>query len=169
MSRSFFFMNEKQIALIERVRTRFHQVVTKVERLRYIAADQHEVIDGALFLWFDDRVLCFDVEGDGERLLVSEEPWTDPFAEPLDNENAMYVAKHGKWILFDVSTERPYSDVVGASPDGILPIANALGRLTGVSLEFGETVLNVFAECDELLVTWGASNVPHWGMIFRGE
>ena len=134
-----------------------------------MVTNQPVVTEGALFIWFGDRVLCFDVEGDGERLSVSHEPWTDPFAEPLDHENAMYVATHGKWTLFDVSTERPYSDVVGASLDSILPIANELGRLTGVSLEFGETVLNVFADCDELFVTWGASNVPHWGMIPRGE
>ena len=158
-------MNEIQLSIFKRVQDHLHQMVTKIERLRYVTSLQADGSDGELSLWFDEGVLRFDSDSDGERLRVECGPWQDPFDEPLDEGNREYVAKYGKWKIFDVSQEAPYINVIGSSLDDVLPILNQIGKLIGVSLLLGEQVLNIFADCDELYTTWGKGNLPRWPFV----
>ena len=158
-------MRTSETQIIDSVNGFLEHTVTRVERLRYMEAYEPNIDDGELTLWFNDSVMRFAVEADGERIRFTQEPWTDPFVEPQSEVNSDYVAKHGQWVQVNVSLEVPYRSIVGARLVGILPISNQFAKLIGFSLTFDSEILNVFVDCDELCVTWGANSVPLWKAI----
>jgi hypothetical protein len=130
----------QQRALVER---RVGDVVTRVERLRFSDGEE-----GELQLRIVGGTLRFRVAGDGERLEVSDEPWSDPFAPPLSSENEEFVKRHGVWRLVDVSSERGYRGWIGKR---LAKVALAATKATLTS-DAGDA-MTVAVEFDELLVS----------------
>jgi hypothetical protein len=60
----------------------------------------------------------------------------------------------------DVSSAPPFASIVGQSLTAVAPRLMEGRAPTGVSLRFGDTVLHVHVEFDELYVTWGGDMPP---------
>lgn len=90
------------------------KTIRAVRRVFYTVKDIVERKEGPLELEFDDgSVILFQSGANGQDLTVRLEPWRDPFAGELSEENRAYVAEYGKWSVFDVSGEHPFADVCG--------------------------------------------------------
>jgi hypothetical protein len=123
-----------------------------VERLRYVHRGETELEGGDVQLWFGEAVVRLGSAGDGEALRIEEEPWEDPFAEPLSAENREYVASHGKWQLVDVSAEPFFADLIGTAVVEIAPLTSSSGKLVGVKLLVGTSEYDIVVEFDEVEV-----------------
>lgn len=128
---------------IERIRRVLYQVGTEVDRN-----------DGALELSFSDgSVRLYDSGPDGERLIVADRAWKDPYEGRMDEVNQAHIAEAGKWTAFDVSDESPYDRFIGAAVESVLPIATPDGRaITGMRLCSSAGRLEASVIADELIV-----------------
>lgn len=136
--------------------------VVRVERTFYDFKGVIDETQGDIQIQFSDGCARFRSARGGEVLEVEESPWSDPFAEPLTDENELFVASHGKWRLIDVSGRAHYRDLIGESLSNVRILANRSGRPCGVKLAFGAAVMNVFVDGDEVCVSWGESELPAW-------
>lgn len=82
-------------------------------RMRRIFFSHAGVVErgaGPLELTFGTGTVLLDVGGDGETLVLQDQPWQDPFEPgPLSAENQTWTAEHGKWTAVEVSGEPAYS------------------------------------------------------------
>jgi hypothetical protein len=110
--------------------------------------------DGPLELKLDGRTLLLDADADGERLRVVEQEWSDPFEEPLSEENRQYVAKHGMWRRVDCSRWEGYSSLVGQEVTEACVLVNEFGRIGGVRISTPAGTLWFVVEGDQSHVHW---------------
>jgi hypothetical protein len=152
-------MDEGDRATLDLIRSFDGLRLTRAERERYVF--RGDVGDGGeLQLWLGDSVLRFAVGRAAEHLRAETTPWRDLFVEPLTPDTFEFLATHGRWVLFDVSAEAEYRDVVGRTIVRVLPLTNKFETLIGVQLDLSTTKMNVFVEADELIVTFGDDAVP---------
>jgi len=154
-------MNARHMDTLQQLRSYVGRRITKIERLGYEFRGSQDIDNGDLQVWFNGDVLRFGVCSDGESLRVEEQPWKDPFAAPLSEENERYVETHGRSVLVDVSAEPGFDALIGQPLQEVLPLVNEFGKLIGVSLHVGPTVVDVHVEFDDLHLTWGDTG-PTW-------
>ncbi len=133
--------------------------VERCARIVYVVADEEPANDGPLELGFvGGEVLLLDGASDGESLRISNEPWRDPFTEPLSAENREFVASHGAWRRQDVSSRWPYSSLVGKAVADLVLLQNQFGRVAGVRILFEGGDLWFYVAGDEARVAWGPTS-----------
>jgi hypothetical protein len=129
--------------------------IRAIRRMFYVHREDVDRTEGAIELTFDDgSVLLLDAGTDGEELLVGSTPWHDPFAGVTEPEYIEYVAESGKYTAFDVSSEYPYSQLLGCHIAAVSESRLHDERLRRAVLEVSGAKLAVETLADELLVTW---------------
>lgn len=108
---------------------------------------------GPIELTFDsDKAFVFDVGSDGERLRISSTSW-DEYFEAMDAlEKAEGTRSHDRWVRVSVSGEPKYRDLVARTVDDASPIESPNGKITGIVLRVGGTMLRVDVVADEIYV-----------------
>lgn len=96
--------------------------------------------------------MVLDACGDGESLSVTAGTWSDPFEEPLSEENRAYVEKSGKWTVFEVSDNDPLRRVIGGRVVRVDEIKNPWQKVVGAQIRVGDTTVKVIVDSDELVV-----------------
>lgn len=151
----------------EQIRRELGEVVGKavlsVQRVFYTIGDEVQRNEGPLQLALEDgSAILFQSGANGQDLVVKSERWLDPFAGELSEENQQYVAEYGKWSLFDVSDEVPYTSICGitiasfheihlreqSEAEGF-PVAKAMAE--GWEIDW-ETIVGVLLRIDGLTI-----------------
>jgi hypothetical protein len=132
--------------------------VVSVQRLRYVHRQTVLSDNGAVQFCFDPaEVRRFDAGADGQRLAVATTRWSDPFSEPLSEENREFVDTSGKCCEFDVTHEDPYEALVGKQLTAYEPIREFQDALSGLILVFEDVSMTLETHGgDELYVTTSA-------------
>jgi hypothetical protein len=128
--------------------------ITHVARVLYEYRGEVDPGDGALELGLDGQTLLLDGESDGERLRVSEQPWVDPFEEPLSEENRRFVETHGKWRRVDCSRSDVYSGLLGQVITDACALNNKFGTLAGLRISVPTAGIWFVVDGDESHVYW---------------
>jgi hypothetical protein len=124
-----------------------------VRRIWYVLGGEILSTAGPLELRFaDESAVVLNAGPDGEALAMDTSRWVDPFAPPLSPENEQFVASSGKWTSFDVSDEEPYARVVGGTVDRVDPQMTPEGKLVGIGILAGPTIIRAVVGADELNV-----------------
>ena len=110
------------------------------------------------FLCENNDVLRLATASDGERVAIYRELWKDSFTEPLSEENRKYIRDHGKWAVFNVSEQRPFSDIVGKTIGEMGGLINQFEVLAGVAFFFNDEIICFCVHCDEGKLFWGKNN-----------
>jgi hypothetical protein len=128
--------------------------ITRVRRVHYVYRGVPDTDFGPLELTFDGgRVVLLDNAADGETLRVWTEPWEDPFAGPLSEENRAFVETSGKWTAFDISAVGAFAAFIGDVLASVEPVLAGTGKVTGMILRTsGGGVIRVDVEADELFL-----------------
>lgn len=128
---------------------------TRIRRVHFVSGGVADQANGPIELTLaDGTVLLFDAAADGEALSIRPEPWTDPFREPLSEENRAYLATHGRWSAFEVApTDTPLGTFIGQPIIAAIGHTTPAGNLTGLDLRLPPATLRIEAAYDELLVT----------------
>jgi len=134
--------------------------ISNFHLIRYVTPDGNlESSDIELELLFeDDLLLRLATAPDGERVTIHNKPWTDPFEEPISNENQQYILEHGKWSLFDVSKQPPFSRIVSKSISNLEGLQNQFGVLSGIEITCEDEVVCFCVDGDEGKLFWGKDN-----------
>ena len=86
---------------------------------------------------------------DGESLRISQEPWRDPFEEPITEINAAFVKQYGKWSVLELSSFTPVASLVGQKLTAIAPVFNQTAKLIGLHLITQRGCVSYLVEWDE--------------------
>jgi hypothetical protein len=97
-------------------------------------------------------IASFDVGSDGEGLVLTREPWTDPFEHRLDEKNLAWIAEYGKLTAFDVSGEVDWQPLIGAAVTSVEPLWHSY-KLVGARLTTQAGTIEIVGDYDELFVT----------------
>ena len=128
-------------------------VISAVRRHHYVFEGTVERTRGAIeFDFTNGRTILLDEAADGQSVRVTSERWVDPFREPLTAMNRDYVARSGKWTVFDVTGEAPYSLVVGQVVEGIDLVRNESSSLSGFIVLTKAVALRIENVGDEIKV-----------------
>jgi hypothetical protein len=127
--------------------------IVGLARVFYVYKGAVEELDGELELRFPDRIARFRGGSDGEKLLIQDSPWVDPFVQPMSEVNTAYVESSGKWTRFEKTEDPPYSSFVGSRVIGVDPVLTIAGKLIGCLIRTSSGDINVLAEWDEIHVT----------------
>lgn len=103
--------------------------------------------ESALFevqLWFGDQPVRIHGAGNGEDLVVETTAW---------RAGAPNVACR------EVSAEPPHAAMIGKPLTAAEP-RRLDGKPTGISLRFGDAVVHIHVEFDELWLSWGGAMPP---------
>jgi hypothetical protein len=132
-------------------------VIVSMRRVFYVFQGAINDSVGALELTFaDGSVILLDSGADGESLRVSTCPWDDPFlVGAMSPENRDFIAKSGKWSVFDVSESAGYAMLVGSRVEKVEPILRPSGKITGVTFWTAAADLRAEVEADDLYVQLG--------------
>ena len=128
------------------------RTISRVSRVLYVGPDGNvDGDEGPVELAFTNGSSLLIRGGYGWRLICESEPWRDPFAPPLSDDNREFVSKSGKWTAFDVSARSPYRVLVGAT---VLRASRSeeAEKSTVVSVVTSEGTLVVREEWDETYV-----------------
>lgn len=127
--------------------------IVRVRRINYVRpGGVRDVGEGPVEVALDNgAVFRLESGGDGESLRVAVGEWIDPFAEPLSPENREFVARSGKWVAVDVSSDRDFGKLIGARLSD-LNLLIASGKIVGVELVFGSVTMRAEVRADELYV-----------------
>ncbi|UGT59407.1 hypothetical protein [Nocardia asteroides] len=129
------------------------KVVTALRRIHYVFEGAVDEQEGAIeFTLADGDVFLFDSGSDGSELRVKRERWVDPFESPLSPENVEYVAEYGKYTAFDVSSSAPYARMIGAPIERAEEVLLPDGRVAGMVLTIGGSVVRFETLADEMRV-----------------
>jgi len=128
--------------------------ITYIARVLYEYGGEIETDDGAVEIGLDDRVFLLDAAADGDKLLVREGAWKDPFSDPLSEENRRYIESHGKWRWVDCSHLNAYSELIGQSITGVVALMNENSRIAGVRIAASNRSLWFVIHGDECRVYW---------------
>ncbi|MEM7344376.1 MAG: hypothetical protein AAF485_09025 [Chloroflexota bacterium] len=124
--------------------------IATISRICYVHNNETDFEKGPLELIFsEDITLHLTGKGDGETLHIRNEPWQDPFTEPLSETNQKFVQKHGKWGLFDRSHQEPYNRFLNLPLDCVHLIRNQFGTIAGLEMKFGDQILDFIVDGDE--------------------
>ena len=110
------------------------------------------------FVFEKDVLLRMTTASDGERVSISYEPWTDSFKQPISDENQQFIKDHGKWCLFDVSNQPPFSKIIGKSIIAFEGLQNQFGVLSGVAVTCEDMVMCFCVDGDEGKLFWVKDN-----------
>lgn len=77
------------------------------------------------------------------------EPWRDPFAPPLTEENEAWIQEHGKWGRHDVSQYAPYHYFIGKPLTSISVLERIADVPGGLVLTAGQRSLFFWVDDDE--------------------
>jgi hypothetical protein len=136
------------------------QTVRRISRVFFTYQGTVSRESGPLEMWFTDgATLLLRGGGDGETLVASRSPWCDPFGEILSEENQTWIARHGRWSVFDVSGDPPYSGFVGVAVTSIQILRTDVGTICGARLEFGRKVLDFAVTADEEYVFFERNDI----------
>ena len=125
----------------------------RVARVFFAHGGDVDRSEGPLELTFDRGAVVLRIGGDGATLIAEDGAWQDPFpAASLSPENQAWIARHGKWSLFDLSDAPDYRPLVDAVLTSIRPLRTSNGRVCGVRLEFGKLTIDFAGTTDESLV-----------------
>lgn len=127
--------------------------IQQVRRIHYVFNGRADTDFGPVELTIGSRPYLLDNGSDGESLRITEAAWTDPFVEPLSEENREFVDQAGKWTPFDVSALGNWATLIGEVLTDVEPISNETGKTTGVLLRTGHGgQLRLGVMADELFV-----------------
>lgn len=113
----------------------------RVTTIRHHYRDQPDSGRGPIqFDWDDGSVTTVDSRSD-LTVVLSEEPWLDPYASVSGRERDALEAEVGLWVPRQVEPGQPLHAVVGRVASGIRPLEDPTGLLIGVRLEFDELVV----------------------------
>jgi len=136
-------------------------VLAQAKRLSYVYKGERCPPEGDLELVFEGgRILLLEGAGDGTTLRLQSDGWEDPFREPLSPEQRAYVDEYGKWTLFNVSDNEPYSAAIGSRLKGHIPITcnyPDCDIVHGVSLLFESIRIDFYVEDDESYVEFSSA------------
>jgi len=142
----------------------------RIERVLYSADGVVEEEDGEVQLRFrTGGIVRLGRFEDGETLSIATSAWTDPFAGALSPENEEFVRTHGKWGLFDVSSDGAFATVIGKPLRAVKWVRSDRSKIVGVQLDFAATVFNVYVDADEVNVSWGEDGIPRRVREFSGS
>ena len=123
---------------------------TSVRRFGHRFADESVSATGPLELAFDDRsVLTLDAKADW-TLHMSNQPWTDPYADASEDERGVLARDVGVW--HEVATPTSLARLVGQRVSSAEPELNEIGELTGLSIAFETHVVSARVLDGELTV-----------------
>lgn len=103
-----------------------------------------------LQLWFGDRPVRMSSGANGQDLIVAT----------TARQSESYAPFPDFVTCRDVSAEPHYTEIVGRALTAIEPRLLDRHFLTGASLRFGDAVIHVHVEVDELYLTWGREMPP---------
>ena len=127
----------------------------RIDRVLCEVAGVVEPGDGPLEVHLEDgAVFVFSGASDGESLRVETQSWTDPFDGATSPENEEFVAKSGKWSRVSVSSEAPYSELIGAKVNAVELLENEFRREAGLAIETEARTLWFVVQGDEDHVFW---------------
>ncbi|MEU7758480.1 hypothetical protein [Micromonospora aurantiaca (nom. illeg.)] len=127
--------------------------IVRVRRINFVQpGGVRDIDEGPIEVTLDSgAVYRLESGDDGESLRLAVGEWVDSFAEPLSPENREFVARSGKWVAFDVSSDRDFCRLIGTRLDD-LDLLITSGRIVGVELVFGLATLRAEVRGDELYV-----------------
>jgi hypothetical protein len=137
-----------------RINDALSREIIRIRRINYVNPDgSRDAVRGPIeFSFGSDFYLRLESASDGVSLRLRFGEWSDPFAEPLSEENRQFVLSSGKWTAYDVSDEDGYRDIVGRSFDSLdLITLNEL--IIGVEVSAGSAILKAVVDADELVVS----------------
>lgn len=115
--------------------------VQVIARRFYTLGPEVDDTRGALHLAFSsDRVLNVDTAADW-TLVLADEPWVEPFREPLSDDNRRFIEAGGRWTAHDVSAQEPYRDLVGSRLASYACTTNGYNEWKGLDLRFEDGLL----------------------------
>jgi hypothetical protein len=124
--------------------------IERIRRLHYTFQGETNTSDGAIELTFaDGSVILCDGAADW-TLQFFDVAWTEPFSEPLSDEDRAHVDRNGRWAAYDVSDQEPYSELVGETIRHVTPQFNDLLELSGLLIRTGTAVLDLQQWAGEL-------------------
>lgn len=126
------------------------RTIARIRRLRFGRGEAVDMDDGPVELTFADGSVVLIDAADDWTLRFYGSAWVDPLPEPLSEEDADRVARHGRWTAADLTAEEPWSAMVGAPIAQAAPIWNDLLELTGLMLRAGGAVLDLEIRAGEL-------------------
>jgi hypothetical protein len=130
------------------------RVVLRVRCVYYEFQGSLDRSRGAFELTLDDgSVVVLDSASDGDSLRFDEGPWIDPFDGPLDEVNADFVAKSGKWTAFDVGDDPRFAALIGEKISDVRTIHDAMDKVIGVVFWVGSHDVRAEVRADDLYVT----------------
>lgn len=129
------------------------RTLVRIRRVLYTHRGAVTQGGGPLELTFaDGTAVVLDAGGDGESLAVVAGTWSDPFEEPLSEENRAFVEKSGKWAAFEVSARDPVRRAVGSQILQVEEVRNPSKKIVGARFQVGDIIIRVSVDSDELLV-----------------
>jgi hypothetical protein len=133
-------------------------------RIAYEFDGAVDVSCGALELRFEGGEIVFlRCAADGERMMLEQVAWHDPFAAPLSPDNEAFVQNSGKYIRVDTAAAPP-SLTIGDELSRYALIRNRFGTCAGVRLEFVRRPVRFLVQCDEAYVMdLDDSRFTDWG------
>ena len=126
--------------------------VEAIRRTFYVYQGTVDRDSGWIELTIDGRAVLFRGHSDGCHLRAIPGHWIDPLEGSLSEENAEFVERHGKFEAFDVSSDLPYSQVIGHTIADMVPLTDLHGQVIGFQLTAADTVLRGWVESDEFYV-----------------
>jgi hypothetical protein len=145
---------------IETLAPMLGQRISGFRRLTFVFDDE-VVNEGALEIVVESGATYnLDSGSDGESLAISLDAWRDPFAEPLSDENRLFIAESGRWIARVIAAEDVLGHLIGARVLHLTPHLSPDGRVIGVALETSSGYLNADVDSDELIVDASVGHIP---------
>ncbi|WP_047891828.1 hypothetical protein [Micromonospora sp. RV43] len=143
----------------DRLASMLSSAIVRVRRINYVQPGGARDVDEGPFEVTLDSGAVYRLESgdDGESLRLAVGEWVDSFAEPLSLENREFVARSGKWVAFDVSSDRDFCRLIGARLDDLNLLITS-GRIVGVELVFGLATLRAEVRGDELYIDFRYDN-----------
>jgi hypothetical protein len=124
--------------------------ISRIRRVHYVFQGEANTSDGAIELTFSDgSVVMCDAAADW-MLEFFGAPWTDPFVEPLSDDDRAYVDRYGRWRAYDVTDQVPYSWLVRQTIRQAIPQLNAMLEQTGLMIRTDDCVLDLQMWAGEL-------------------
>jgi hypothetical protein len=124
--------------------------ITGVRRLHYVFQGEVNASDGAIELAFSDGSVVMCEAAADWTIEFHDAAWMEPFAEPLTDEDRVYLERYGRWSAYDVTAQAPYSWLIGETILQVIPQFNDLLELTGMLVRTQAAILDLQVWAGEL-------------------